>query len=1199
MKKPGPGRRTPGAILRRGRGAWAAAALLAACAPAAARAQAADTVAGHVRDPRGAPVAGASVRAAGDDGRAHAARTDARGAFLVAVPRSAGGRYVLTVQQPGFAPHTALVARPAAGGPITADVRLATRTVALDTVQVRGSRVRLGGERRTPGQGGAAWSAALAEGLPVEPGALAGTAGLEPGVARVGGAEGAGGISVAGQSPSQNQTAVDGATFGGASLPPEAVRSTGVISSTYDVARGQFSGAVVAATTRSGTNLWGGAASASGRDPALAFGAGPGQAPPGRDRWVQVDGGGGGPLVRDRLFAYGAFQLSSRAAAASFLDPDDRAGLRQLGVSADSARRFAEIVRGLGAAGAAEDPRAGYASGLVRLDAEVGPRHSLALRLDGRSSRASGLGDSPLRLPGVGGTQESSAGGALLQLTRRGARWAGEVRAYASGSRTGPAPGGALPAGVVRVRSGDDGAALLGFGGSPAAAPRLAGRLGEAAADLTWESPGGAHSVRVGSMVQGEAASVGGTANAAGTFTFASLADLEAGRPASFTRSLGSDERTAGARYAAAYAGDTWRPGERLQLMYGVRVEGAWYADHAGAAGLAARFGGEAGRVPAEWRVSPRAGFRWEPGWGRNVSLHGGVGAFRGRVPLRALAGALGETGAAGGAVRLFCAGAAAPLPAWEGYAAGASALPAACADGVPALAERAPQATLFAPGFAAPRVWRGSLGTSMQLANGRFLQVEGSLLRGAGQPLATELNLAGAPAFRLAGEGGRPVYAPASAVDPVSGAASPGAARTFGDLAGVRRVEAEGRSWAGQLTVGVQGLLHRTSTFGAYYTHTRARDLAAGVPSPGGAGATTAGDPRTREWATGDFEQRHALRGMVDYRVRSWLSVAAIGSLTSGLPFTPSVDGDVNGDGYANDRAFAFDPARAPDLEVAAGMRELLDRSPARGCLREALGSVAGRNVCRTPWNPTLDLLAYLRPTGNSRRLRVSVRASNVTAGLDYLLHGPSGLRGWGQLPFADATLLRVRGFDADAAAYRYEVNPRFGEVLGARGFLRTPATVTLQARFTLGADPAYQSFARTVAALGRASPERVRARLGQSIFNAPVQALAANATAPLGLTPDQVVRLAAAGDSLRDPVERVVHDLGDALRVPPATRSAAHRARIEELSREGMSLVARGQEAVRAVLSPEQWGALPASLTAPPREAGEGAQSVTIPTG
>ncbi|HWJ38486.1 MAG TPA: hypothetical protein VNR86_06975, partial [Sphingomicrobium sp.] len=68
------------------------------------------------------------------------------------------------------------------------------------------------------------------------------------------------------------------------------------------------------------------------------------------------------------------------------------------------------------------------------------------------------------------------------------------------------------------------------------------------------------------------------------------------------------------------------------------------------------------------------------------------------------------------------------------------------------------------------------------------------------------------------------------------------------------------------------------------------------------------------------------------------------IGTLTmfarfqSGLPFTPLVSGDVNGDGRGGDRAFIPNPATTTDAVLAGGITSLLAPAVASGCkeLRE-----------------------------------------------------------------------------------------------------------------------------------------------------------------------------------------------------------------------------------------------------------------------
>jgi hypothetical protein len=101
-----------------------------------------------------------------------------------------------------------------------------------------------------------------------------------------------------------------------------------------------------------------------------------------------------------------------------------------------------------------------------------------------------------------------------------------------------------------------------------------------------------------------------------------------------------------------------------------------------------------------------------------------------------------------------------------------------------------------------------------------------------------------------------------------------------------------------------------------------------------------------------------------------------------SGLPFTPLVQGDVNGDGRGGDRAFVPDAAREPDAATAAQLQALLASGAegARACLTAYAGRVAARNGCRGPWTQTLNL--QWRPPIPRRwasRLTTNVYLQNV----------------------------------------------------------------------------------------------------------------------------------------------------------------------------------------------------------------------------
>jgi hypothetical protein len=77
--------------------------------------------------------------------------------------------------------------------------------------------------------------------LPVDAGDLNALATLAPGVIGVAATDSTpAAFSVGGQPANQNSLTLDGLSFGSGSVPQEAVRNTRVITSTYDVARGQF-----------------------------------------------------------------------------------------------------------------------------------------------------------------------------------------------------------------------------------------------------------------------------------------------------------------------------------------------------------------------------------------------------------------------------------------------------------------------------------------------------------------------------------------------------------------------------------------------------------------------------------------------------------------------------------------------------------------------------------------------------------------------------------------------------------------------------------------------------------------------------------------------------------------------------------------------------------------------------------------------
>jgi hypothetical protein len=1144
-------------------------------------------ISGRVLDrEQGTPIAAAVVRvAAGPD--TASATTDAQGRYSLTLP-GGGGAITVRAERLGYLPLSAVIPRDeVTAGVVWRDLRLAPRAVEVAGVTAARRRIRQEVPPRAPGGNDETRESWLQTNFALDPGDLAALAGQQPGVQAA-----EGGISFFAQDPSQTSTTLDGARFGASSLPQEAIGSTSVTGSTYDPARGQFSGGLVAASTLSGSNLFGGAFRTRWSPTQLQW-RGSGAERPGTSL-ASGDAGAGGALVPGRLYWFGAASATRRLTPVVALENAGAVLLDGLGVDPDSAARLAGLLRdvGLSRAGAGgTDGKSESMSGILRLDADLAAGHELMVRADVRSLRIGGIGVSPLVSLSSGGRARDEGAGLLARLASRIGAVDNELTASWSGARREFGAGGG-PGGMVRVTAADDsgGSATLRFGGALADAGTR-GSLVELASQATVDA-GRGHEPRAGFLFAAERSTVTSAANRFGTFTFETLDDFRMRIPSLFTRTLGESRGEATARHAAVYAGDVWRRG-RLGLTVGARLETRWYPAGSGSpTPQTLPFGVRTGRIPSERGVSPRFGWSY---FGDGWEVYGGAGEFRGSPPLEAAAQALGEDGGPG-EISLVCVGAEAPTPDWEGYAESPERIPAACRGNAPAFASRTPILTYFADDFTAPRTWRGSLGGRVPLPARTRLTFDLLYARGMGQPVARDRNVDLAPDFALPGEGGRPVYASMEAIDPGTGGVAPGSGRLLPAWGAVREIGADGRSSVFQaradLTLfagaAVRARMPRVS---GSYVFTRARGEVGTLPSLFG-GSAYAVAPDALTGGPADLERRHALQLRLIYSPIRWARLGLLGQLTSGAPFTPRVDGDVNGDDARNDPAFVFDPARTADRSVADGMARLLEHAPGRvsDCLRAQLGRVAGYNSCRAGWSSSLDLRTEFQfwRAGVTRRGRLTVTTSNLLGVIDRAVHGGDG-RGWGAPPRVDPVLLRVRGFDPAGPAFDYEVNPGFGARRPVAGLLR-PFALTIEGRITVGSDPAFQSLQRLVnrsMGAGR-SVDELRQALSQRVPNLPAQVISLDSAGALGLSAEQRGRLAARADSLGGIVAPLADSLAAALHAVETRRGNPRNAQrqVQALLRRIRAALAAELDGMRAVLTDEQWRRLPPAIREPDQQ-------------
>ena len=1210
--------------LPRGRGerggTLAVAMLLAFALPRAAAPQVGtttDIITGTVTGRDSQPLAGALVQATSLETQVSRQRTtDARGRFTIVFPEG-GGQYQLTVRYVGMAPARATIARQADEDRLVANVRMDLAIVTLEPVAVQATAQLRGLERLGPGATGRDLRSEAMSRLPIAASDLTALATLAPGVVGIAETDSTRpAFSVAGQRPTANRITLDGLSFGGAMVPQDAIRATRVVTNTYDMARGQFSGGLVASTTRSGTNVPQGAFTYDGRDRALAWGGVTASPFSQGYTQTQIGEGMGGPVVRDRLFVFGALQVRSKDQALPSLATADPATLERLGVSPDSAVRFLTLLATTGVPvsvpAARGDRGTDNTAALLRMDWNLTEAHTLMLRLDGRWNSDDPTRVRSLALPSTGGRRWERAGGVMASLTSHfGEQLINEVRGYVSAEHTDAGGFLALPEARVHVTSdlpdSIRGIATLTFGGNHAFPQHTDNTTAEVREEVSWLTHDAAHRIKLGGYFNSVRLRANETPNQLGTFVFHSLDAWAAGRPSSFTRTLAPLYQAGTSLNEALYLGDTWRAGDRLQLTYGARLEATEFRDTpAYNRTLDSLFAVRTDRIPGERHVSPRIGFTWTfaaasgggEGAGQGLPqgiLRGGVGDFRSLPPTALYSAALGAPGLATAETQLECIGSAVPTPNWAQYAQDPATIPSQCVDTASAVTiSPRPNATVFDPGYAAPRAWRASLGLQQQLPGAYTLAVDASYARGGHQYGFRDINLAATPRFTLPDEGARPVYVPADSIVATTGALTSLDSRVHPQFGQVTAIGSDLQSDTRQLAVGVSRLPPRGAALQMSYTFTRARDqssFSCCAASQGFAAPTTAGDPNAREWATSALERRHSLLATVTYPVSGALEVTALGRLTSGAPFTPLVGSDINGDGARNDRAFVFDPATAADPAVATAMRALLATAPpaVRDCLRRQLGHVAGRNSCTGPWQPALDFQINWRPAyfGPARRLTVSLLTVNLLGGVDLWLHGAANLHGWGFAAAPDPVLLYVRGFDPVAQRFGYGVNGRFGATVAANGGVTVPFQLAIQAHLIVG--PVAPS--RRVRTLlgepgarggGGAVPSDFAARLAQILAN-PIPAILGYRDS-LQLTAEQVARLQAISDSL----DAATRDVSDSL-IAESRRAGEHADpttvydRLRLKLAEGRRLIRHALEAAQRVLTPRQWARIPDAVKTP----------------
>ena len=1067
-----------------------------------ASAQVTDVIRGRVTGPDSLPLQGVNVRATSyQGGVVKTATTDKSGRFTI-IFLNGEGDYWLDFFKLGFAPKRFEIKKVGDEEVMLADTRMSSTIATLDAVNVEAQRNRALPNRNAANVdvGGGEKPLTNTGVPPDQAGNLAAMAATIAGIQLVPGLDGASDVySMLGLSGDQNNTTFNGLGSAISALPPDILATTSIVPFTFDPSKGGFSGAQISITTIPGSNFSRRLVTNVNIAPPLEWADAAAAAQGEKYTNMRLGGNAAGPIALDKLFYNTSYNVGRMFKDVRTLLDTDPFGLAAAGVAADSVARLRDILRSqripadvAGTPSLLVQDVAQATANFDLMPSASGTGHSFTLGAVGNLRRTQPVSRGGLLLatPAHGG--EVNIWGANAALTHANYFWFGILSKTTLGISTfsnTTEPYARMPEGSVRVSSalGDGSTSVksLLFGGNS-----LVSSAGNHAVQinnqLTWYSASNKHTLKLTSSLARDDFASDVAPSLLGSFAFNSLADLEAGRAASFNRTLSTNTRSGRQLTATASFGDYWRPAAGVQVQYGVRVDANRFLSTP-ALNEAVRdaLGLRNDAVPDRAYLSPRVGVQWFYGKSPQISyapgsarppravIHAGVGVFQNMAPAALIAPAVSSTGLANSTRTITCVGSAVPFPDWNAFLTDDGSIPTRCADGSTGtvFATSAPNVTLFDPRYRQPRSLRAAADWSGPVLDNRFvLGVQGILSSGRRQRGDVDINFNPATRFTIENEGGRPVFARESAIVSGTGTIAPADTRVSPAFQSVLVERSDLRLDSRQLSINLSPITANPRLrWDVTYTFVGAREKFYGFSS-------TVGDPFDTHWGPIMQPGRHTVSmSWRDFPIRDLVYVSAAARLMSGQRYTPMIGGDVNGDGFANDRAFVFEPGSTADAAMAGAMRSLLSSgtSSARECLEKQLNILAARGSCQAPWIAVTGMQVKFNPQkiGLPKRATVALQIQNPLALADLALHGTSNTRGWGQNIPPDQNLLYIRGFDPLARRFKYEVNQRFGSTRPQQSSTRSLPYISFGVTLDIGPTRERQLLTRALD-MGRGRP-------------------------------------------------------------------------------------------------------------------------------
>lgn len=795
------------------------------------------------------------------------------------------------------------------------------------------------------------------------------------------------------------ESGIPGGSVNSKPISLEAVEQMQVLVAPFDVRHSNFTGGLINAVTKSGTNEWG--FSAFGYHSNESFIGDIGESGFSEFDDTQFGGSFGGPIARDKafIFAAGEFQITNRPFDGFELGAcNDRC--MSVGADPAEAAEIANILRDVygvdpGTPGAVplKNPRTNI---FGRLDFNLGSKNRLVIRDNyihgsnllqcSRNSReycfTSNLG------PFI--TDYNSLVAELF--SQLGTNWANELLLNYSRTKEDRDPLSDF-AEITVESSGPD----YVFGAERfSQANRQLHKVFQLTDNLTMNT--GDHRLTFGTSNEFYSFFNLFQESLIGLYVFESADDLRNNTPDSYVKRVtvpggptGDVVSEFNAIQLGFYVQDQWTVSDRFTLNFGLRAEIPILPDEP-------RFNADAleilgintSEVPSGnvlWQ--PRLGLNWNSGADLQTQIRGGVGLFGGRSPYVWISNSYGNTGKESNLI--FCSGANAP-----GF--DPNSRPTTCVDGTGA-GEALVDVWYADPDFKFPLDLKVSGGIDQQLPGGLSATFEVLYTKAIEEVFFEETNLRGIQS-NDATQGGRPVYGDPVDFDPVLGRSCGNRGGCFTNtridprFAHAVKLTNRSDSKALLLTFQLRRQFMDWLSFNTSYTYANVDDLQVQASSQAtsniGRNAIDA-DLNNPDLVPSSYGRPHkvvlAATGSWTFGAGWLLQVTPQYFGQAGLPYSLVTRGDPNGDGYR-------DPTRSRDndlIYIPTNSSELVWDGPDdqqefdaliadNECLQEQRGGIMGRNSCRYDWNDRFNMnITFGIPTGSRGRVELVADVINL----------------------------------------------------------------------------------------------------------------------------------------------------------------------------------------------------------------------------